>query len=131
MEKEYTTICDKCGRKTWYETEQQCHCMYSKIKTCKTCGHSEEVCPPKMVRCTGILRKIENSDLNSDFTPFYHSNERIEVEFTYGKTKEILRGTVGKTTGWKPVYLLMKTRRSLGSNVLLTKNARFLRVVSK
>jgi len=94
MDNEYKTICDVCGQKTWYEEEQQCHCVYTKKVTCKTCGHSEEVSPPKMARCNGRLRKIDNSELNEEFTPYYKSQERIEVEFTWGKTKETLRGNL-------------------------------------
>ena len=75
--------------------------------------------------------KFTEIDLNKDFIPYYENQARIEVEFTWGKTKEILRGRVGITTGWKPCFLLMKTTRSLGSTDLLTKNAKFLRIISK
>jgi len=74
-------------------------------------------------------KKFNPEDLNQDFVPYYENQARIEVEFQWGKTKEILRGRVGVTTGWKPVFLLMKTVRSYGSSDLLTKNTKFLRVI--
>uniref|UniRef100_A0A6H2A5D1 Uncharacterized protein n=1 Tax=viral metagenome TaxID=1070528 RepID=A0A6H2A5D1_9ZZZZ len=84
---EYKTICDTCGRKTWYETEQKCHCSYPK------------------------------KDLDPRFTPFYERGERIEVEYEDG-TKS--RFYVGKSTGWKPVYLEIKKSNSSGGDVIYT-----------
>ncbi len=53
----HSTQCDVCGRRTWYEKEQQCHCSYPDKTTCETCGHTEADYDT-MVRCTGTLRKI-------------------------------------------------------------------------
>lgn len=53
----YLTRCDRCGRFTWYETEQQCHCEYPQRDTCPTCGNVVEDYE-KMVRCTGTLKLI-------------------------------------------------------------------------
>ena len=111
MENEYKTICNACDRKTWYETEQRCHCEYPKVKTCKSCGHSEEVEPLRMERCKGTLRLIDTSDLVPSFKRYYENKKRIEVDFGYEKK----RGTIGKTTGWKPKYFLILTKRSVGS----------------
>lgn len=36
---------------------------------------------------------------------------RVEVETTYGEKRRFI---VGKSTGWKPIHLEIKTRRSLG-----------------
>ena len=126
----YKTICDSCGRKTWYETEQQCHCVYPKRRVCKTCGHSEEIEPIKMIRCKGTLRKIDNSQLDSRLTPYYESQQRIEITWKKGyedytgygnKTNgQKQRCRIGKSTGWKPVYLQILTSRSLGGDIILS-----------
>lgn len=57
--------------------------------------------------------KFDDSDLVVKFAPFFNSQERITVEFSFGETK---RGTIGVTTGWKPIFLLMLTKRSTGSS---------------
>ena len=51
----------------------------------------------------------------TDLTPQLLNLEgwRVEVETIYG---EIRRFIVGKSTGWKPVHLEVKTRRSLGGD---------------
>lgn len=49
--------------------------------------------------------------LDPRFVRFYESGERIRVK-TCG---QILTGTVGVTSGWMPVFILMPTRHSLGS----------------
>ncbi len=126
----YKTICDTCGKHTWYETEQRCFCVYPKRTICKTCGHSEEVEPIKMERCKGTLRIIDNSELDNRLTPFYESKQRVEItwkkgyeDFTsYGArtngTKQ--RCYIGKSTGWKPIYLCILNSRSLGGAGILS-----------
>ena len=123
---EFKSVCDVCGRKTWYEKEQQCHCSYSKKETCKTCGHTEEVEPHTMERCTGTLRLIDNSKLNPAFTPYYGNGVRVEVDFGYEKK----RGTIGKTMGWKPVYLLMLRKNSTGSSYTIGMKDKIVKVIS-
>lgn len=127
----YKTVCNKCGRKTWYEEEQQCHCEYPKKKHCDKCGHTEVIEPVKMVRCTGTLVKISDEHINHAFDRFYNTDIRIEVAFcdSEGKEYERKRGTIGKTTGWKPSYLLMLRRDSIGSSYLINHNTKFLRVI--
>ena len=116
MKNEYRTVCDKCGRKTWYETEQQCHCSYF---------HGDV-----NVRCTGTLRIIDNSALDDRFSRFYDTGERVEVKWkdgfedftgfgcrTEGKNA---RFYVGKSTGWKPIYLQILQKNSTGGAALLS-----------
>lgn len=112
MTKEYKTVCDKCGRKTWYDTEQQCHYTYNKIERCDHCGHAETL--QEMERCTGTLRLIDNSELDPRLTPFYERGERVEITELDG-TKN--RFWVGKSTGWKPCYLEIKKINSSGGSV--------------
>ena len=52
---------------------------------------------------------------NSNLSPQLIGLERmrVEVETTYGETR---RFWVGKSTGWKPIHLEVKTTRSLGGD---------------
>ncbi len=111
MSSEYKSVCDRCGRKTYHENERPC--TASVPVRCKSCGGQTG----KFKRCPGTLRKIDNSRLNPAFHEYYKNNVRIEVAFRDKDGVEYWRkrGTIGKTTGWKPVYLLMLTRRSIGS----------------
>ena len=111
METPYKTVCDTCGKKTWYESEQRCHVTIWNNGNCS--------------RCTGTLRIIDYSDLNSEFTPYYNNGKRIEVDFGY----EIKRGTVGITTGWKPSYILLLRKDSWYSPYLIGKDAKVLRII--
>lgn len=66
---------------------------------------------------------LDKSSLATQFEPFYTSGQRIIVRFSYGENGaapyHIKRGYVGKTTGWRPSYILMATVRSTGSSDLL------------
>lgn len=68
--------------------------------------------------------RFDDSDLDPRFIPFYENGQRIKVE-TMGMT---ITGTVGKTTGWKPCFLLMRTSRSIGSPWTLGKNDKIVAV---
>jgi len=57
--------------------------------------------------------QFDPSLLDRRFVPYFESGERISVKFSWGEVK---RGTIGVTTGWKPVFLLMRTSRSMGSS---------------
>ena len=63
-------------------------------------------------------RKFSQASLAKQFIPAFNSGRRIRVRF---KTGEVLSGTVGITTGWKPTFLLMLTSRSIGSSWTLNK----------
>jgi len=115
----YKTVCDKCGRKTWYETEQQCHCNFP-----------DNDGTPDTTRCTGTLKIIDYSALDSRFTRFYDADERVEVvwkdgyeDYTgYGCRTDgkKARFYVGKSTGWKPVYLQILQKNSTGGAAILS-----------
>ena len=70
----------------------------------------------------------DSSDLAEQFVPYFESGERIEVKFENGEVK---RGTVGVTSGWKPVFLLMLTRRSIGSAYRLRHNDCVIKVIER
>lgn len=64
--------------------------------------------------------KFDDSDLNPSFVEAYESQNRVTVEFDNGIPAGIKgttkRGTIGVTTGWRPCFLLMLTKRSIGSS---------------
>lgn len=114
MKNEYKTMCDKCYRKTWYETEQQCHCKYLESEICNL-GYKHVHDNAKEVRCTGTLRLIDNSKVNTSLV----IGERYSFRDKNGLVK---RFRLGKTTGWKPMLLLLHNARSTGSSLLVDAN---------
>ena len=62
-------------------------------------------------------KDFDDSKLSKQFIPYFNNDERIEVEFS---TREIKRGTVGVTSGWKPCFILLLTTRSTGSSYILS-----------
>lgn len=72
--------------------------------------------------------ELDESDLAPQFEPYYRSGQRIIVRTSYG---EVLRGYVGKTTGWRPCYLLLAKRNSISSSELLSKQDTIIGTVNK
>jgi hypothetical protein len=70
--------------------------------------------------------KFDASGLAHSFAGHYNTGDRIEVQFEYGEVK---RGTVAATTGWRPSFMLMLTKRSSGSIWLLSDRDKVLKVV--
>lgn len=60
-------------------------------------------------------KQLDTSDLDRRFVPFFESGERIKVR---DPALGVVTGTVGISTGWRPVFLLIRTRRSLGGQPL-------------
>ena len=69
---------------------------------------------------------FDDSELSKQFVPYYENQKRIEVKMSWG---EILRGRVGITTGWRPVFLLMLKVNSTGSSIILTDDDVILKVI--
>ncbi len=67
--------------------------------------------------------KFDSSNLNLDFMKYYENNKRIKVKID-GK---IVNGFVGVTTGWRPVFILMRTKRSIGSSYIIGKDTIFIK----
>ena len=111
----YSSICDNCLQKGWHTKPEKCVRKYS--QHCKECGHTTD---GEMLRCKGTNILIDYSNISSQFIPYYENGKRIKVQYTYGKDKEIKSGTVGMTTGWKPVFILMLRSNSTGSSYILT-----------
>ena len=73
---------------------------------------------------------IDPSDLDPRFHAYYESGERVEVTWKEGygdysgygcKTEgRKARFYVGKSTGWKPVYLMILKRISMGGAAILS-----------
>lgn len=71
---------------------------------------------------------MDYSDLDERFTPYYESGERVEVTWKegwedyngYGARTEgrKTRFYVGRSTGWKPIYLEIYSRRSMGGGAI-------------
>jgi hypothetical protein len=72
--------------------------------------------------------KLDTTDLAPQFERYYQSGQRIIVQMSYG---DVIRGYVGKTTGWRPSYLLLATTRSIGSSELLKHNDQIVGTVEK
>ena len=66
--------------------------------------------------------KFDDSELNKEFIPYYENQERITVDFGY----EQKRGRIGITTGCRPCFLLMLTKRSMGSSYTIGKNDKLI-----
>ena len=71
-------------------------------------------------------KRFSSENLFEQFIPYYESGERVEVTFSSGEVK---RGTVGVTTGWKPCFLLMLRRDSIGSSWILGKNDKVAKMI--
>lgn len=67
---------------------------------------------------------FDMSGLAEQFIPYFNNQERIKVDTGFGH----VTGTVGVTTGWKPLFLLMRTARSRGSSITLGKKDRIIAV---
>jgi hypothetical protein len=55
--------------------------------------------------------RFDKSDLDPRFVRHFETGDRVKVR-TCGM---VMTGTVGVTTGWRPAFLLTRTRRSIGS----------------
>jgi hypothetical protein len=70
--------------------------------------------------------KFSDRGLADKFIPYYESGQRIEVDFSYGTIK---RGTVGVSTGWVPVFLLILRKDSTGSAWTLSSKDKIVKVI--
>lgn len=76
--------------------------------------------------------KFDGGKLYPQFIDAFNGGYRVEVEFVSdkGEVYETKRGTIGATTGWVPCFLLMLTKRSIGSIYTLGKNDRIKSIVA-
>ncbi len=66
--------------------------------------------------------KFDPSELDARFVPAFNFGKRVRVNF-YGT--DVKTGTISVTSGWKPVFLLMLTARSITSSWVLGKGVEF------
>ncbi len=76
------------------------------------------------------MRIIDASELDGRFEEYYGSGERVEVEWHegfgdytgYGYRTNGLKARfyVGRSTGWKPIYLMVLQRNSSGGAAILS-----------
>jgi hypothetical protein len=72
---------------------------------------------------------FDPSDIKKDFIRYYETGERVRVRWSYPSGSfEDLTGTIGITTGWRPVFILMRTSRSIGSPYTLTGDCKVVAV---
>lgn len=107
MSDEYKTQCDKCGHRTWYETEQPCTMSYPKKCHCDA-GHVHTYPDGRQEKCGGTLRVIDYSGIRTHLI--------IGERYTFrDKAGTVKRYTLGRTTGHRPALLLLHNARSISS----------------
>lgn len=69
--------------------------------------------------------EFDPSSLQQEFARYYFSKERIKIRLWTkipGSEEcqfEFMTGTVGITMGWKPSFILLRTSRSISSNIII------------
>jgi hypothetical protein len=67
--------------------------------------------------------------LPEKFVRFYERNETVRIKIEEGiSCKWTTCGRVAISTGWQPVFLLMRNRRAHGSSTVLTEDTRLVAV---
>lgn len=117
---EYTSICNTCYCKGWHEKPEKCKRTH--FIGCDSCRSNENISDE--TKCKGMNIMIDYSAISKQFIPYYESQERIKVKIS--DSDEIKSGTIGITTGWKPIFILMLTKRSTGSSYILSDNDKIL-----
>jgi len=67
-------------------------------------------------------KKFSTADLDKRFIKYFNSGERIKVN-DYGR---VIYGNVGVTTGFKPVFLMIRHSRQIGSSDVISKKTRII-----
>jgi hypothetical protein len=68
---------------------------------------------------------------SAELVAAFNDGGRYEVDINGpGFERYVKRGRVGITTGWQPCFLLMLTRRSMGSSITLDAKSVILRRVA-
>lgn len=110
MTAEYATVCER-GHGNYSAETAGTACRLTVPTYCDCCRQRTGERP-----CPGTYRTVDRSELAPAFAPFHGTGRRIRVRMADG---EVLAGYVGRTSGWKPAYLLLARRDSTGSIVLL------------
>lgn len=98
-----------------------------KTEYCPVCREIVELPHPIHIHESGNI--IDTSLLDKRFEKYHLSGERVEIEwkkdfeFTMGYSREngrFSRCYIGKSTGWKPVYIMLWRRDSMGGMAILS-----------
>jgi hypothetical protein len=126
----YTSVCAICYQGTWYAPTA------IEVSPC-TRDRAAFVTDPSRWEYgnrahlhgapegTHNLRVIDRSALAPAFTRWYLAGDRVRVRFADG---EEMTGIIGRSTGWRPVYLLMCRADSIGSPHVLGRGDRVIAV---
>lgn len=69
--------------------------------------------------------RFDSSELAEQFVHYYNAGQSIRIKVQL-PGNEVAWGFVGTTTGWKPVFLLMRSTTAHGSSTILTKDCKIL-----
>lgn len=69
--------------------------------------------------------KFSDVSLARKFIPYFGTGTRIKVRM---RTGEVITGTVSGSTGWQPVFLLMRRSTSIGSSDVLNERDEIIAV---
>ncbi len=61
-------------------------------------------------------RVVDRSNLDPSLHEWYYRGVRVQLTWLDGSTSE---GYLSRTTGWKPVYILLKKRSSINSGSII------------
>lgn len=83
-----------------------------------------------------MTRERVTTDLDPRFEQYYKSGERVEViwkegyEMNMGYSRDngrVSRFYVGRSTGWRPIYLMILRRDSIGGMAILSDSVEHVR----
>lgn len=76
----------------------------------------------------GSTLDLGHLDASSQFKPAFRTGRRVTVQLrsTGGTIIDVKSGYVGVTTGWRPAFILLLTKRSKSSHILLGANDRLI-----
>jgi hypothetical protein len=84
----------------------------------------------KEYQCKREGHTFDASNLNPEFIPYWETGQRVEVMGPiWNGHSETMRGYIGITTGWKPVFLLMRRVGDYGSSWTIGKDDKVIKVI--
>lgn len=132
----HTSVCRVCGQGTWYSPEtitlprEHGDRRPPFVTDPSRWGYGNKAHEHGKAGAMNLV-PVDRSALAPAFTRYYESGDRVRVAFVTldgSEVYETLTGTIGKTTGWRPAYLLMRTARSHGSPYVLSARDRIVAV---
>lgn len=87
--------------------------------------HYEETMLAKRSQYGSKFDCSELAAVSPEIREAYNSHHRIRIQFPDNSTAD---GYVGLTTGWRPAFILLYNKRSIGSSIVLGPNDRVVRI---